>query len=59
MIRILKEAETGRAQIFAREDPVGSVEAPVREVREKVREQGGAALEGYTKEFDGADIPTV
>ncbi|MDY3992037.1 MAG: histidinol dehydrogenase [Evtepia sp.] len=59
MIRILKEAETDRAQIFAREDPVGSVEAPVREIIENVRQQGDAALKHYTKEFDGADIPTV
>ena len=59
MIRILKEVETDRAQIFAREDPVGSVEAPVREIIENVRQQGDAALKHYTKEFDGADIPTV
>ena len=59
MIRILKEAETDRAQIFAREDPVGSVEAPVREIIENVRQQGDAALKHYTKEFDGADTPTV
>ena len=59
MIRILKEAETDRAQIFAREDPVGSVEAPVREIIENVRQQGDAALQHCTKEFDGADIPTV
>ena len=59
MIRILKEAETDRAQIFAREDPVGSVEDPVREIIENVRQQGDAALKHYTKEFDGTDIPTV
>lgn len=28
MIRILKEAETNRGEIFAREDPVDSVEEP-------------------------------
>ena len=59
MIRILKEAETDRAAIFAREDPVGSVEAPVRAIIEDVRAHGDAALKRYTKEFDGADIPTV
>lgn len=32
MIRILKESETKREAIFAREDPVGSVEEPVREI---------------------------
>ena len=59
MIRILKEAETHRAAIFAREDPVGSVEEPVRAILEDVKANGDAALKKYTKEFDGADIPTV
>lgn len=59
MIRILKEAETNRAAIFAREDPVGSVEEPVRAILEDVKANGDAALKKYTKEFDGADIPTV
>ena len=37
MIRILKEAETNRGEIFAREDPVDSVEEPVRQM-ERMRQ---------------------
>ena len=59
MIRILKESETKREAIFAREDPVADVEAPVRAIIEDVRKNGDEALKRYTKEFDGADIPTV
>ena len=56
MIRILKESETKREAIFAREDPVGSVEEPVREIIAQVRAKGDEALKRYTKEFDGVDI---
>ncbi len=59
MIRILKESETKRETIFAREDPVADVEAPVRAILEDVRANGDEALKRYTKQFDGADIPTV
>ena len=59
MIRILKESETKREAIFAREDPVGSVEEPVRAIIAQVRAKGDAALKRYTKEFDGVDITSV
>ena len=59
MIRILKESETKREAIFAREDPVGSVEEPVREIIAQVRAKGNEALKRYTKEFDGVDITSV
>ena len=59
MIRILKESETKREAIFAREDPVGSVEEPVREIIAQVRAKGDKALKRYTKEFDGVDITSV
>ena len=59
MIRILKESETKREAIFAREDPVGSVEEPVREIIAQVRAKGEEALKRYTKEFDGVDITSV
>ena len=59
MIRILKESETKREAIFAREDPVGSVEEPVRDIIAQVRAQGDEALKRYTKEFDGVDITSV
>ena len=59
MIRIMKEAETDRSEIFAREDPVGSVEAPVRAIIEDVRANGDAALKKYTKQFDGVDVSHV
>ena len=59
MIRILKESETKREAIFAREDPVGSVEEPVREIIAQVRAKGDEALTRYTKEFDGVDITSV
>ena len=59
MIRILKESETTREAIFAREDPVGSVEEPVREIIAQVRAKGDEALKRYTKEFDGVDITSV
>ena len=59
MIRILKESETRREAIFAREDPVGSVEEPVREIIAQVRAKGDEALKHYTKEFDGVDITSV
>ena len=59
MIRILKESETKREAIFARKDPVGSVEEPVREIIAQVRAKGDEALKRYTKEFDGVDITSV
>ena len=59
MIRILKESETKREAIFAREDHVGSVEEPVREIIAQVRAKGDEALKRYTKEFDGVDITSV
>ena len=59
MIRILKESETRREAIFAREDPVGSVEEPVREIIAQVRAKGDEALKRYTKEFDSVDITSV
>ena len=59
MIRILKESETKREAIFAREDPVGSVEEPVREIIAQVRAKGDEALKHYTKEFDGVDLTSV
>ena len=59
MIRILKESETKREAIFAREDPVGSVEEPVREIIAQVRAKGDEALKRYTKEFDGVDLTSV
>ena len=59
MIRILKESETKREAIFAREDPVGSVEEPVRAIIAQVRAKGDEALKRYTKEFDGVDITSV
>ena len=59
MIRILKESETRREAIFAREDPVGSVEEPVREIIAQVRAKGDEALKRYTKEFDGVDLTSV
>ena len=51
--------ETKREAIFAREDPVGSVEEPVREIIAQVRAKGDEALKRYTKEFDGVDITSV
>ena len=59
MIRILKESETKREVIFAREDPVGSVEEPVRDIIAQVRAKGDEALKRYTKEFDGVDLTSV
>ena len=59
MIRILKESETKREAIFAREDPVGSVEEPVREIIAQVRAKGDEALKRYTKECDGVDITSI
>ena len=59
MIRILKESETRREAIFAREDPVGSVEEPVRDIIAQVRAKGDEALKRYTKEFDGVDLTSV
>ena len=55
----MKESETKREAIFAREDPVGSVEEPVREIIAQVRAKGDEALKRYTKEFDGVDITSV
>lgn len=59
MIRILKEGETDRGTIFAREDPVGSVTAPVEAILADVRANGDAALKKYTKEFDGVELATI
>lgn len=59
MIRILKEGETDRGTIFAREDPVGSVTAPVEAILADVKANGDAALKKYTKEFDGVELATI
>ncbi len=59
MIRILKEGETDRGTIFAREDPVGSVTAPVETILADVKANGDAALKKYTKEFDGVELATI
>ena len=54
MIRILKESETKREAIFAREDPVGSVEEPVREIIAQVEAEPGLpkSLRRYAKKED-------
>ena len=44
MIPILREADTDRAKIFAREDPVDSVAEPVRAILADVKANGDAAL---------------
>ena len=59
MIPILREADTDRAKIFAREDPVDSVAEPVRAILAGVKANGDAALKKYTQEFDGVEIATV
>ena len=59
MIRILKEGETDRGTIFAREDPVGSVTAPVETILADVKANGDAARMKYTKEFDGVELATI
>ena len=59
MIPILREADTDRAKIFAREDPVDSVAEPVRAILADVKAHGDAALKKYTQEFDGVEIATV
>ena len=59
MIPILREADTDRAKIFAREDPVDSVAEPVRAILADVKANGDAALKKYTQEFDGVEITTV
>ena len=59
MIPILREADTDRAKIFAREDPVDSVAEPVRAILADVKANGDAALKKYTQEFDGVEIATV
>ena len=59
MIRILKEGETERKTIFAREDPVDSVAAPVQAILADVKAGGDAALKKYTKEFDGVDLTSI
>ena len=59
MIRILKEAETNRGEIFAREDPVDSVEEPVRAILAQVKARGDEALKEYTKAFDGVALTSL
>ena len=59
MIRILKEAETNRGEIFAREDPVDSVEDPVRAILAQVKARGDEALKEYTKAFDGVELTSL
>ena len=59
MIPILREADTDRAKIFAREDPVDSVAEPVRAILADVKANRDAALKKYTQEFDGVEIATV
>lgn len=59
MIRILKEAETNRGEIFAREDPVDSVEEPVRAILAQVKARGDEALKEYTKAFDGVELTSL
>ena len=59
MIRILKEAETNRGEIFAREDPVDSVEEPVRAILAQVKARGDEALKEYTTAFDGVELTSL
>ena len=53
MIRILKEAETNRGEIFAREDPVDSVEEPVRGLGAPVKARGAEGGTAYSKGVSG------
>ena len=59
MIRILKYGEVKNEEVFARTIPTDSVEDAVREIIEKVRKDGDAALLAYTRQFDHAEITSL
>ena len=59
MIRILDCKELTKEEIFARNEPVSSVEDVVREIIDNVRKNGDEALYGYAKKFDKADLKSL
>ncbi len=59
MIRILKYGEVKPQEIFARAVPQVDVAAVVADIIAEVRSKGDAALYGYTKKFDKADLSSL
>lgn len=59
MIRILDYGETSKEMIFARVDPVSTVEDIVRDIIAEVRKNGDKALLDYTKKFDKAELSSI
>lgn len=59
MIRIMKYGEVANADLFARTEPKGNVEAVVAEIIENVRMNGDKALFEYCERFDGAKLDSL
>ena len=59
MIRIIKDGVKERKEIFSVEVEKPDVAAIVREIIEKVRKEGDAALKYYTEKFDKAQLDSL
>lgn len=59
MIRVLRKDACTPAQLLQRKSPMRSVEEPVREILEKVRQEGDVALLDYTAAFDGVRLEAL
>lgn len=59
MINILRFSAVRADEIFARTEPTANVADIVTEIIETVKQKGDAALLGYGKKFDKADLTTL
>ena len=59
MIKILKYADIANSDVFIRTISKTAVEKTVADIIADVRENGDAALMGYTKKFDKAELTSV
>ena len=59
MIRIFKYGEVPPAEIFARFEPPVDVSGVVAEIITDVRQNGDAALRGYARKFDKAELTAL
>ena len=59
MIKIMEYGQVSTDEIFARVTPKTDVAAIVTDIIENVRAKGDAALYGYCKKFDGADLSSL
>ena len=59
MINVYRYGETPDEILFARQDPVSHVEAPVTEILSRVAAEGDSALFAYSRQFDHAELTSL